>query len=74
MKQFYFRLLKTIIISSVLFTTKNASSQNPTTIASSSNVNVVENFNSGHGSLVPAAFIPILMMSPFITLLLPVPS
>jgi hypothetical protein len=50
MKQFYFRLLKTIIISSVLFTTKNASSQNPTTIASSSNVSVVENFNSGHGS------------------------
>ncbi len=34
----------------MLFTTKNASSQNPTTISSSSSVNVVENFNSGHGS------------------------
>lgn len=50
MKQFYSRLFKTIIISSVLFTSKNASSQNPTTIASSNNVNVVEDFNSGHGS------------------------
>jgi len=50
MKQFYFRLLKTIIISSVFLTTNSASSQNPTTVASASNVNVVENFNSGHGS------------------------
>ena len=55
MKQFYSRLLKTIIISSVLLTTKNASSQNPTTIASSINVRVVEDFNSGHGSFSSAS-------------------